>query len=99
MSMKNVDIDVSDLERVDQPALKVLPPLDSPTKSPFYVSQLPGASAVGADVVANFRSNGIPSDRISPRVPLNLAGATSNATPTIAKSSFNILTPPSPTIS
>lgn len=95
----NTNIDTTGLERVDPPALKVLPPLDSPSKSPFYVSQLPGASAVGADVVANFRNNGIPSYRISPPVPLTLAGATSNATPTPTISSFNILQPPAPTIS
>jgi len=95
------NIDTTDLERIEQPPLRGLPPLslDQPLKSPYYISQLPGASAVGADVVANFRNNGIPSYRISPPVPLNLAGATSNATPTVPTSTFNILAPPSPTIS
>jgi hypothetical protein len=97
----NTDIDTTGLERIERPTPRGLPPLslDSPTKSPFYVSQLPGASAVGADVVNNFRNNGIPSYRISPPPPLTMAGAGSNAIPTVAVSSFNILQPPSPTIS
>jgi hypothetical protein len=54
---------------------------------------------VSADAIRNFTVPNIPSFRISPPVPLSLAGATSNATPTVATSTFNILQPPAPTIS
>jgi hypothetical protein len=94
------DIDTTNLERVERPAPRVLPPLDSqPLKSPFYVSQVPTTATVSPDAVNNFRNPGIPSYRITPPQPLSLAGAGTNATPTVATSTFNILQPPAPRIS
>jgi hypothetical protein len=93
------DIDTTNLERVERPAPRVLPPLDSPTRSPYFVSQFPSTSVVSADAIRNFTVPNIPSFRISPPQPLNLAGAGLNATPTATTSSFNILRPPAPTIS
>jgi hypothetical protein len=94
------DIDTTDLERVERPAPKMLPPIDSfQIKSPFYISQVPTTATVSPDAVNNFRNPGIPSYRITPPQPLSLAGSGTNAVPTLAISSFNILAPPSPTIS
>jgi hypothetical protein len=97
----NVNISTDGLEQVDPPALRGLPPLslDQPLKSQFFVSQFPTTATVSPDAVNNFRNPGIPSYRISPPPPLTLAGSGTNATPTVAVSSFNILAPPSPTIS
>jgi hypothetical protein len=97
----NVDIDTSDLERVERPTPRGLPPLslDQPLKSPFFVSQFPTTATVSPDAVNNFRNPGIPSYRITPPTPLNLAGSGTNAVPTVAVSTFNILAPPAPTIS
>jgi len=90
MAMNNVDIDVTDLERVERPVPRVLPPLDSqPLKSPFYVAQVPTTAIVNPDAVRNFQNNGIPSFRFTVPTPLNLSGSGSNATPQFAVSSFN----------
>lgn len=94
------DIDTTDLERVEKPAPRMLPPIDSlQLKSPFYISQVPTTATVSPDAVNNFRNPGIPSYRITPPTPLNLAGSGTNAVPTVAVSTFNILAPPSPVIS
>jgi hypothetical protein len=93
------DIDTTNLERVERPAPRVLPPLDQPLKSPYYVAQVPTTAIVNPDAVRNFHAPTIPYYRITPPQPLSLAGAGSNATPTAATSSFNILQPPAPTIS
>jgi hypothetical protein len=95
----NLDIDTSDLMRVERVLPRALPPIDSqPMRSPFYISQVPTTSIVNPDAVRNFQLPQLPSYRITPPQPLTLAGAVTNATPTVATSTFNILQPPAPTI-
>jgi hypothetical protein len=76
-----------------------MPPLDQPTKSPYFIASIPATGTVNPDSIRNFQNPNIPSYRITPPQPLNLSGAGTNATPTVTISSFNILQPPSPTIS
>ncbi len=93
------DIDTTDLERVERPLPRVMPPIDlAPARSPFYISQVPTTALVSADAVRNFQSPQLPSYRITPPQPLTIAGSSTNATPTVAASTFNILQPPAPTI-
>ena len=93
------DIDTTNLERVERPLPRVMPPIDlAPARSPFYISQVPTTALVSADAVRNFQSPQLPSYRITPPQPLTIAGSSTNATPTVAASTFNILQPPAPTI-
>ncbi len=93
------DVDTTDLERVERPLPRVMPPIDlAPARSPFYISQVPTTALVSADAVRNFQSPQLPSYRITPPQPLTIAGSSTNATPTVAASTFNILQPPAPTI-
>lgn len=95
----NYDIDTRDLEPVDRPAPMVSLPVDlQPLKSPFYVSQLPTTSIVNPDAVVNFRTPGIPQQRITPPPPLTLSSAAINATPAPATVPVLIQTTPAPTI-
>jgi hypothetical protein len=96
---ENLNIDTTDLERVEKPAPRVLPPLDPPTKSPFYRGQVPTTAIVNPDAVRNFQMPVIPAFRIVPPQPLTLAGSGTNAPASTSASTFNILRPPAPTIS
>lgn len=96
----NLQMDTSDLERVERPLPRLAPPLDlQPQKSPYYIGQLPTTANVNPDAVRNFTTPGIPSYRITPAAPLNVAGSVVNAvagatiTPTILQPT------PAPTIS
>lgn len=94
----NIHIDTTDLMQVERTMPSAAPSLDQPIKSPFYRGQLPTTAIVNPDAVTNFRTPGIPSYRINPPQPLSLAGAGSNASPTVTVSTFNTLVPPAPTI-
>lgn len=97
---ENLNIDTTDLERVERVAPRVLPPIDSqPAKSPFYRGQVPTTAIVNPDAVRNFQMPVIPAYRIVPPQPLALAGSGTNAPADTSKSTFNILQPPAPTIS
>jgi hypothetical protein len=96
----NVDIDTTDLERVERPAPRPLPPIDSLTlRSPFFVANIPTTSLVNADAVRNFQSPALPSYRITPPLPLTIAGSSTNATPTVSTPTFAAPGPPAPIIS
>lgn len=95
----NLDIDTTDLERVERPTPRPLPPIDSLTlRSPFFVTNIPTTATVNSDAVRNFQVPQLPSYRITPPQPLTIAGSSTNATPTVTTSTFNILQPPAPTI-
>jgi hypothetical protein len=95
----NTDINTDGLERVERPIPRPLPPIDlQPSRSPFYISQVPTTAFVNPDAVRNFQAPQLPSYRITPPQPLTIAGSSTNATPTVAASTFNILQPPAPTI-
>lgn len=95
----NTNIDTSDLERIDPPVLRIGPPLDvTSQKNPYYIAQFPISSTVSADTARNFAVNGIPSYRISVPPPLNMSGATLNATPTPAVVPILQQPTPAPTI-
>lgn len=88
------NIDTSDLVRVERPVFRFAPPLDlQPTKSPFYRGQFPITTIVNPDTVRNFNTPGIPSYRIVPPQPLNLAGSGINSTPAV---STTTVTAPAP---
>jgi len=94
------DIDTTDLERVERPLPRVMPPIDlAPARSPFYISQVPTTALVSADAVRNFQSPQLPSYRITPPQPLTLAGSSTNATPTVSTPTFAAPQPPAPVIS
>jgi len=94
---ENLNIDTSDLERVERPTPHVLPPLDSPIRSPFYRGAVPTTAVVNPDAVRNFQVPVIPTYRIVTPTPLTLAGAATNATVEV---STPVITPqpPAPTI-
>jgi hypothetical protein len=95
----NTGIDTTDLQRVERtlPTL-ALPVPDQPVKSPFYRGQFPTTAIVNPDAIKNFQTPGIPAYRIVPPQPLNLAGSSSNATPTTSTVASIVLQPPAPTI-
>lgn len=94
------NIDTSNMVPLEHPAMQVAPPLDSqPLRSPFYAGQLPTTGVVNPDAVRNFTTPGIPSYRIVPPQPLNLAGSAANATPLIAAAPVVIPQPPAPVLS
>jgi hypothetical protein len=93
------DVDTTDLQRVERPMPRPLPPIDlQPVRSPFFVGNVPTTAIVNPDVIRNFHAPQLPSYRITPPQPLTIAGSSTNATPTVAASTFNILQPPAPTI-
>jgi hypothetical protein len=95
----NTEVNTDGLERVERPLPRVMPPIDlAPARSPFYVSSIPSTAIVNPDAVRNFQAPQLPSYRITPPQPLTIAGSSTNATPTVAQSTFNILQPPAPTI-
>jgi hypothetical protein len=96
----NTHVDTSDLEQVERPAPRVGPPLDlQPAKSPFFQGALPTTAVVNPDAVRNFTTPGIPSYRIVPAQPLNIAGATTNTTAAATTSIAPRQPTPAPTIS
>lgn len=95
----NSAINTDDLIRLEPKNVIPGPPLDPPTKSPFYITNLPTTSVtVSPDNAANFRMPGIPQRRIVPPVPLTLAASGANTVPKVVTSTFNIIAPPAPTI-
>ncbi len=95
----NLDIDTTDLMRVERPPVTVsLPAADQPIKSPFYVGQVPSTATVNPDAVRNFHTPGIPFNRVVPPEPLALSGSSSNTVATPTVSTFQIIRPPAPTI-
>jgi hypothetical protein len=95
----NTDINTDGLERVERPMPRPLPPIDlQPSRSPFYISQVPTTAFVNPDAIRNFHAPQLPSYRITPPQPLAIAGSSTNATPTVSTVAFNILQPPAPTI-
>lgn len=93
------DIDTSTMQPLAAPAVRLMPPLDAPMRSPFYVAQLPTTAIVNPDAVRNFTTPGIPSYRILPPQPLTLAGSTTNATPLVTILPVVLPQPPAPAIS
>lgn len=95
----NFDISTDGLERVDPPAPRIGPPLDlQPAKSPFYQGPFPTTGTVNPDAVRNFTTPGIPSYRITPAQPLNIAGASVNTTAAATTSIAPRQPVPAPTI-
>jgi hypothetical protein len=90
----NENIDTTDLEPIEPRTVTMAPPLDQPQKSPFYRGQVPTTAIVNADAIRNFTTVGIPSYRIVPPQPLNLAGSAINAT--AAATTRPVLTQPTP---
>jgi hypothetical protein len=68
----NYDIDTSDLVRVEQPSMRMLPPpIDmTPQRSPFFRDQFSIGGMTNPDSLKNFHMHGIPSYRIVPPQPL-----------------------------
>jgi hypothetical protein len=96
----NLQMDTSDLERVERPLPRLAPPLDlQPQKSPFYIGQLPTTANVNPDAVRNFATPGIPSYRITPAAPLNVAGSVVNAVAPVTVAPQLLQPVPAPTIS
>jgi hypothetical protein len=95
---ENLNIETSDLERVERPTPHMLPPIEAPTKSPFYRASMPSTAIINPDAIRNFTTPGIPSYRVTPPQPLVFAGAAVNATATVSTA---VITPqpPAPTIS
>lgn len=95
-----LNVDTTDLERVERPAPKVGPPLDTPIlRSPFYIAQVPTTAVVNPDNIRNFHTPGIPSYRIVSPQPLTLAGSGVNANTEVATPAIITPQPPAPIIS
>jgi len=93
-------VDTSDMEQVERTDPRIGPPLDlQPAKSPFFQGPLPTTAVVNPDAVRNFNTPGIPSYRIVPAQPLNIAGATTNTTAAATTSIAPRQPTPAPTIS
>jgi hypothetical protein len=96
----NENIDTSDLIRVERSVpLGSGPSLDAPSKSPFYISQLPTTSIINPDNVRNFHNPTIPSYRIIPPLPLTLSGAASNSVASVKTAPSFAPQPPAPIVS
>lgn len=95
-----LNVDTTDLERVERPTPKVGPPLDTPIlRSPFYIAQVPTTAVVNPDNIRNFHMPGIPSYRINSPQPLTLAGSGVNANTEVATPAVIVPQPPAPIIS
>lgn len=96
--MQTLNVDTSDMMRVERTLPTAVPTLDPPLKSPYYISQFPISSVVSVDAVNNFNIPNIPANRIVPPIPLNLSGAQNNAVPTAATIPARSPITPAPTI-
>lgn len=95
----NLNFDTTGWEPIERPIPRAMPPLDAPTKSPYYIGQLPTTAMVNPDAVRNFATPGIPFHRITPAQPLNVAGSVVNAVAPATILPQVIQTVPAPTIS
>ena len=95
----NTHVDTSDLEQVERPAPRIGPPLDLQLRPPFYQGALPTNAVVNPDAIRNFTVPNIPSYRILPAQPLNIAGANVNTTAAATTSIAPRQPVPAPTIS
>jgi hypothetical protein len=97
--MQTLNVDTSDLIRVERALPSAAPSLDQPGKSPFFISQFPTTSIVNPDQVRNFHTPQIPTYRITPPLPLALSGAASNSVASVKTASISTPQPPAPIVS